>query len=304
MIGLIALFLTIWLTASWYVSGQFLSLGIVDYDEVEEREVLNGLNIPQLEKQAVEILSGDVSLSASFFEHASPNACAVVLLPGIGGYRTQVLPVLPVFWELGCHVIAYDPRGTGDSTRVARTFGYFEKKDNAAVIRWVAARTGIDQSSVGVWGPSFGAAVGILTLDEIDKLSFVIADSTFQSFEQVTFDTIALLSHPLVATVLSPVVLSMLEFRTGMDIDEVRPEDSIIGTKTPVLLIHAAEDPAMDISHSQNVFDATTTANVTFEITEWGAGHADSALVDPKAYKSLVVSFLSDQMSTKRLIAE
>lgn len=299
---LIALLCAVWLAASWYVSEQFLSLGIVDYEEVEELEILDGLKIPLLEKQAVSILSDGVSLSASFFEHPDPKGCAVVLLPGIGGYRTQVLPALPMFWDLGCHVIAYDPRGTGDSTRVPRTFGYLEKKDNAAVIRWVASHAGIDPSSIGVWGPSFGAAVGILTLDEIEELSFVIADSTFHSFEQVAYDTIAILSNTVVAAVLTPGVLNLLEFRTGMEVDMVKPEASIAGTLTPVLLIHAADDPAMNKSHSQIVFDAKTTDNVAIEITDWGAGHADSALIDPDAYRSLIFSFLSEQESTQWLI--
>ena len=299
---LFVLLSTVWLAASWYVSEQFLSLGIVNYEEVEESEILNGLKIPLLEKQAVNILSDGVSLSASFFEHPDPKDCAVVLLPGIGGNRTQVLPALPMFWELGCHIIAYDTRGTGDSTGVPRTFGYLEKKDNAAVIRWVASTARIEPSSIGVWGPSFGAAVGILTLDEIDELSFVIADSTFHSFEQVAYDTIAILSNTAIAAVLTPGVLRFLEFRTGMEVDMVKPTASIAGTLTPVLLIHAADDPAMDISHSQTVFDARTTDNVEFEITDWGAGHADSALIDPDAYKSLIFSFLSEQKSTQHLI--
>jgi len=263
------LLVTLWAMTSWYVSDQFLSLGIVDYSETEELEILSDLNIANLERRTVEIRSGNVLLAGSFFQHPTPSDCAVVLLPGIGGHRTQVLPALPLFWELGCHVLTYDPRGTGASSRVPRTFGFLEKKDNAAAIHWVTQETGVKLSSVGIWGPSFGAAVGILTLDEIKTLGFVIADSTFHSFKQVTYDTIALLSNTTIASIISPGVIYFLEMRTGMNVNSVDPKTSIVGTTTPILLIHAAEDPAMHLSHSQKVFDARTTSNVELEITDW-----------------------------------
>lgn len=290
--GSILILYALWLGVCWYLSEQFLSLGIVDYVESEELEILDGFQIAGLNRRAVDIRGEGVSLSASFFEHPNPANCAVILLPGIGGYRTQVLPALPMFWSRGCHVLAYDPRGTGASERVSRTFGYFEKKDNAAIIRWIEAETDLTASRIGIWGPSFGAAVGILTLDEIEPLGFVIADSTFSSFEQVVRDTIALLSSPIVARALTPGVIQLLERRTGMDANKVVPQESVSGITTPMLLIHAKEDPAMDISHTERVFEARTSDTTLFEITDWGAGHADSAIVDPVSYQKLVHSFL------------
>ena len=282
----------LWLVTCWYVSEQFLSLGIVDYVKSEELEILDGFELASLSRRALDIQGEGISLSASFFEHPNPTDCAVILLPGIGGYRTQVLPALPMFWDRGCHILAYDPRGTGASERATRTFGYLEKKDNAAVIRWVQTETGLKTSRIGIWGPSFGAAVGILTLDEIESLGFVIADSTFSSFGQVVLDTIALLSNATVAGFLSPGVIWILENRTGMDANEVSPQRTVSEITTPLLLIHAREDPAMDVSHTQRVFDARNSDTTVAEITDWGAGHADSAIVDPVAYQHLVDSFL------------
>ena len=48
----------------------------------------------------------------------------------------------------------------------------------------------------------------------------------------------------------------------------------------------------MDISHTERVFEARTSDTTLFEITDWGAGHADSAIVDPVSYQKLVHSFL------------
>ena len=144
----------------------------------------------------------------------------------------------------------------------------------------------------------------LLTLDEINQLGFVIADSTFHSFEQVAYDTLAILSNPTISQTLTRGVLSILEFRTGMDVDKVRSDVSIVDTPTPVLLIHALNDPAMSVSHSHVVFDARTNENVSLEITDWGAGHADSALINATAYKHLIFSFLAGQEFTHRLIPQ
>jgi len=291
LMGVALSLIVVWVATSWYASEQFLSIGVRDYVEADETELLASLNIDGLVRESVAISNSEVLLAGSFFPHPSSSTCAVILLPGIGGDRTQVLPILPMFRELNCHVLAYDPRGTGASTRTPRTFGYFEKTDNAVAVRWLMDRTQLPAHAIGIWGPSFGAAVGLLTLDEVDPLGFVIADSTFDTFDRVAHDTISLLAGSLIADLITPATLLLLEARTGMQTDRVTPIDAVVNTTTPILLIHALADPAMHVSHSQNI-KATGAGNVALEITDWGAGHANSALVDPVQYTDLVRRFL------------
>ncbi len=245
------LLLTAWLGASWVVSGQFLELGVIDFDPEEHAEILHSTGIAQLAYEQVEIKSGDISLAGTLVTHPQAAPCGIVLLPGIGGTRNQVLPIVEMFYDTRCHLLAYDPRGAGASTRVPRTFGYFEKQDNATVIHWLAEKAAVDVSAIGIWGPSFGAAVGLLTLEDVPELGFVIADSTFSSFDRVAADTISLLSHPFIAGLLTSPVLWMLELRTGMNTAAVAPELAIRTATSPVLLIHAREDPAMALRHSE-----------------------------------------------------
>ncbi|MEM7080063.1 MAG: alpha/beta fold hydrolase [Pseudomonadota bacterium] len=292
--GALVLLLVVWFGAGWYLSGQFLTLGIADYTPAQEQELLRSLGLEGEPREDVIIHSGEVALAGSWFAHPSPGDCAVILLPGIGGHRTQVLPALPLFSALGCHVLAYDPRGTGASSRVLRTFGYREAQDNLAAVQWIQTQTGLGRERIGVWGPSFGAAVGLLTLREADDLAFIIADSTFSSLRQVTFDTIALLSDETFATLFNDLILFFLELRTGMVVDDVDPTEVVRATNTPILLIHAVEDPAMDVSHSRRVHGVIEGQNGRLVETDWGAGHADSALVDPEAYRAIVHTFLAE----------
>ncbi len=292
-LGLATLIATSWLALSWYVADQFLSIGLKPYSETEEVEVLQAANLTRIPREAITFQNGTVLLAGSFFEHPNPNNCAVILLPGIGGNRTQVLPALSIFYSQGCHVLAYDPRGTGASSPVLRTFGDFERDDNVQAIEWLAQRTNLSLDRIGIWGPSFGAAVALLTLERLPSIGFVIADSTFSDFETVARETITQLSHPLLSDLIAPLVLQILEIWTGMNTASIQPQLSIQRATSPVLLIHAKADPAMDLAHSMRVFENRTSPDTLLEITDWGAGHADSAVVDPEAYAALIKSFFA-----------
>ena len=301
-LGVMLFILMSWLAVGSYVADQFLSRAIREYDEAEELAWLKDAGLSAIDRETVQFANEDTVLAGSFFRHPQPNDCAVILIPGIGGTRTQVLPILPLFWDLKCHVLAYDPRGTGGSTRVPRSFGFFEKNDNVEALRWVSRHTGLAETSIGLWGPSFGAAVSLMTLERSPDIGFIVADSTFAAFDRVAKETIAQLSSDLAADLITPLVLIILEARTGMQVEDVVPARSITQTKTPVLLVHALHDPAMSVEHSRAVYANRTSSLVDLQITDWGAGHADSALVDPGRYAALVRSFLARHERTKHLI--
>lgn len=295
LLGGLAVSVCAWLATGWYLADRFLHLGETSFSAAQESVVLGEIGLADLPREALTLSGAGADLAGTWFEHPQPKDCAVILLPGIGGNRIQVLPALPLFRDLGCHVLAYDPRGTGGSSAVHRGFGYHEKWDNANVVGWVAQRSGLPATRIGIWGPSFGAAVGLLTLEVRDDLGFVIADSTFSAFRKVTYETLALLAGAYFAEAFSSLVLFWLEQRTGIVVDDIDVARAARDRRTPVLLIHATADPAMDIAHSRAVYAERGHTPMTLQPTDWGAGHADSALVDPVAYRTLVWDFLAAQ---------
>ena len=48
-------------------------------------------------QKSVRFDGSGVALTCSFFEHPDGSNCAFILVPGIGGTQTQVLPALPLF---------------------------------------------------------------------------------------------------------------------------------------------------------------------------------------------------------------
>lgn len=290
-----------WFGFGWYAADQMLAVGSAAYDHAAEVHRLDELGLKGIEREIVEIRNGETILAGSFFPHSNPADCAVVVLPGIGGNRIQVLPILPLFRSLRCHVLAYDPRGTGASSDVPRTFGFLEKKDNAIVIRWLSRKTGLKLTSVGVWGPSFGAAVGLLTLEEIPHFGFVIADSTFANFETVVRETITQASSAIISFLTTPVALKFLEVRADLNASAIVPARSVVDATTPVLLIHALHDPDMDVNHTRTVFKSRTSDSTEMQITDWGASHADSALIAPQKYRALLCAFFARHETTQHI---
>ena len=67
----------------------------------------------------------------------------------------------PIFWRRGCDLLLYDARGHGESSPALLSFGANERRDLKLVVDWLAKRTELPQSRIGLIGWSYGAATAI-----------------------------------------------------------------------------------------------------------------------------------------------
>jgi pimeloyl-ACP methyl ester carboxylesterase len=137
--------------------------------------------------------SGDLRLSARLYApRAATRYPAVVMVAGsgnqsvIGGAYTEALA--SAFTRAGIGVLAYDKRGTGQSTGDF-TGSDFEAlgRDAAAAIRFVKGRSAVEQ--VGVWGISQAGWIIPYAIRENPGVAFAILVSPagVNPNEQVTF---------------------------------------------------------------------------------------------------------------------
>ena len=98
---------------------------------------------------------------------------AVVLVPG--GLQTglQLLDgeQAPMLAEAGLMVVAFDPRGRGESEGVEDANGMRAQDDLAALLRWVASLDEVDPDQVVLFSRSFGAAMASGALARHSDLS-------------------------------------------------------------------------------------------------------------------------------------
>lgn len=279
-----------YLAISWYFSSQ-----IVVYNPPDERtDEWRAIWEPEWEvsiSETVDIQSGDSQLVADIYDNPDDADCAVIIVHGLGGQRSIARVYGSIFWELQCDILAYDfAPATND---VLLTYGYYEKNDLENVLMWFAEYTDLPTSSIGIIGQSYGAATALQMLPQQSDVAWVIADSSYsnmpdiinhQAYEQFG-DWIGLFV---------PSALLFSEARANFIVDEVSPEASVSDVDVPILLIHSQQDGYTPAEHSQAIYESANAATTQLVITDWGADHAQSAVVDKEAYTQIVYDFLDE----------
>lgn len=271
-----------WLFSERLIGRQFTADGSTDTSEF-------GLPDPE-----VATIAGDgVDLAAWYFQNPADAGCAVVMLHGYGGDKAEILGANPLFWDRGCHLLSYDARGHGDSSRALLTFGAHERDDLRLATDWLAARTGLPRSDIGLMGWSYGAATAIQAAPGLPDLAFVIADSSFSSLTDIASVQGERQFGPWVGFVV-PGALFVSGIRAGFGPTDVSPAAAIADVKAPVLLVHSRTDGFTPVEHSELIFRGSDQGRTSLVIPDWDAPHARSYEVEPVAYTAIVDAFLDE----------
>jgi pimeloyl-ACP methyl ester carboxylesterase len=109
------------------------------------------------------------------------GAPGIVLSPGFGMSRSDVLSLANALHAEGFNILVYVQRGSSSSTRKTSTFGLKESRDLIAVIRFAQGIPEIDSSRIGVWGVDVGAYAALAAAASFPEVRAVAADSVFAS---------------------------------------------------------------------------------------------------------------------------
>ncbi len=273
--------------ASWVFSERLIGQQPGAGDPLDPTE----FGLPRAEETTI---PGDgVDLAAWYFQNPRNAGCAVVMLHGFGGERSEILGASPIFWDRGCHLLLYDARGHAESSRAFLTFGAHERDDLRLATDWLTTRTGLPRSSIGWQGWSYGAATAIQAAPEVTDLAFVIADSSFSSLADIA-SVQGERQFGSWISVFVPGALFVAGLRAGFDPGDVAPATAIAGIEAPVLLVHSRTDGYTPVEHSELIFENADQRQTRLVIPDWDAPHARSYEVEPEAYTAIVDDFLDD----------
>lgn len=279
---------------SWFFANMVIGAPTYSADSLQSyiSEEIPNLEIANIEQVRVE--GADAEIATTLFENPLDGNCAVIYLHGYTGHRYSQLEYIPMFWERGCDAVAYDARGHNDSDDAFHTFGYYEKRDAAAVIDWTMARTGLAASQIGLMGSSYGAATALQTLDLNDDLAFVIADSAYQNMETIVLHQ----GQAQFGSIVNPFVgmaITIAEARAAMEFDDVSPLNAVKGKETPTLLLHIRADQFTPSTHSEAIYQASNQAVTEFYLTDWAERHGTPFHGNPEAYTAIIDAFLENK---------
>ena len=287
----ILLLVVVYAAASWYFSGIIIASPTTSLEAAQAKTgdpIAYGLPEPE----EITIGSGDITLAGWHFDNPLDGNCGVMFMHGFTGTRYEALYWAPLFWERGCDILAYDHRGHGDSTPAFHTYGFHEKNDALAALKWFEGRSGLDESQIGVGGVSYGAGTALQLAPMIPDVAFILADSSYSSMKDIV-GVRAAARLGAFGKLLLPGALRAAELRADFDAAAVSPENAIAQARMPILLIHSRTDEFTPAAHSEAIYTNSDHSRTVLHVNEWGSGHASDITTDFEAYRQLFNDFMA-----------
>jgi hypothetical protein len=228
---------------------------------------------------------------------------------GIGWGWLGMIRYMELFREAGWAVVAYDSRGHGklgggvgdDGRRLRPSYGYYEKRDLAAVVDWAIGNDGRSgrfpfEGGFVVFGESMGAAT-VLQYAPLDRrLDAVIADCSYSSaLGELKYRLRAVAVPPGLRELVVLTADALCRKLEGFSLRDANPEAAILETEVPILFIHGLEDRYVPYSMSLRMAESRKRklpGAMTELLLVPGARHAQSIRADKGLYAEHLHEFL------------
>ena len=278
-----------YLGGGWYFSSQLIAQPARPFP-TEVGPLLAAESLP-IDPETFSVVSDGLTIEGWYFEGTAD--CGLVFLHGYGGNRTSMVPFVGEFADLGCHMVAYDARGHGLSDQALHTFGAHERNDGAVVVEWLARRVPLGLGDIGVIGVSYGGAGALGMLPILPDLAFVVANSPYSSMRDIaTYQGVVQFGDIVLPFADAAILIS--EARARFDEDDAAPVRSVVGTRTPALLLHEAGDDYIPVAQARAIDAADPDDGVVYVEIDAGGGHATMFSDDRDGYRAIVDDFLAE----------
>lgn len=187
-------------------------------------------------------------LSVWWVPVASPKG-AVLLLHGNAGNISHRIDYALMFRDLGYSTLLVDYRGYGKSSGKPSEEGTYRDAD--AAWRWLTQTRGVPENNIVVFGESLGGGVASWIAARHRPRALVLA-STFTSAVDLGAEVYGFLPVRLIS-----------KFRYAT-------RERLRGVKSPVLVMHSADDEIIPYAHGRKLYDA---ANEPKAFVELAGGH-------------------------------
>lgn len=214
----------------------------------------------------------------------------VVLCPGYGRNKSDLLGIGSHLWKAGYNVLMFDFRDQGESEPAVATIGHFERLDLEAALDYIHSR--IQNAEIGAVGYSMGAAVAIMTAATRPDIRVLVADSSFADLSQILRIIFKQVIR-LPATPLFEITELLVRLRARYHISSVRPVDYIgkIAPR-PIMIIHGDRDGIAPIADAHALYAAAGDPKKLWITSD--TGHCGTYFLDRQIYIDKVVGFFME----------
>ena len=247
-----------------------------------------------LSKQEVNITSFDgLKLCGAAIEANPGSKHWMLIVHGYTGSRAVSAQFIDMFTEEGYNVLLIDQRRHGLSEGRYTTYGYYEKYDVQAWIRWLTSQYGKD-IAVGLHGQSLGGGTVLEYLSiAAPQVKLVIADCPYSDLTDLIRHQLSSLNKIPARPFLSWVD-ARIRRKAGFSLNQVSPIRAVRESTLPVMFIHGSKDNYVPTRMSLEMYEAKPEPKKLLLIE--GAIHANAYHIDPNGYREGVQSFLREYM--------
>lgn len=253
----------------------------------EETPESHGLDYDEIKFET----GNDITLKGWYIpaREGERNDC-VILAPGKGENRWDMLKYAPFLSDAGFDVLLFDPRSTGLSGGDRYGFGYFESKDLVNAADYLLEEKNVDE--VALFGRSAGATASLLAAREDDSIEVVVADSPYANLKLASKD-FGSYSNDLTLQLFFPVYMYAAQLTLGVDIyQETNVLKKIEDIESPVFFIHGLEDEGVGYQNSEKLYESKDQPKKLWLVPE--TGHVEALENKREVYRKKVVNFLDE----------
>jgi dipeptidyl aminopeptidase/acylaminoacyl peptidase len=229
---------------------------IINMPEISPKDY--GLEYEKVEFQTTD--NSGLILRGWWIPNESKNT--IIYLHGIDSNRAghsseQTIPpgleVLKHMHSMGYSIFTFDLRGHGVSDTAKVGLGVKEIADIKGAINYLESTKNVEK--VALYGISYGAVLAILAGNADDNVKGIFIDSPYNMItDLITGEIPRRTPIPgFIAGLLSQGIVWSSIWLEGINLNEIKPYESIKDLKYPVLMVHCKDDKRIPIYHSDQI---------------------------------------------------
>lgn len=187
----------------------------------------------------------------------------IICLHGYPANKSDILPVVEFLYP-EFSLLLFDFRAHGESEGKVTYFGLKEFLDVESAMKFLKNNEKTKNLKIGIWGYSFGGAVGIISAAKYDEIKCLVSDSAFANFPEMVTNYYKNLGPLKYIFSGFSRFLGRYVFRSDFKLNS--PENFIDKIKCPVLIIHSVNDEFVPFSHAERLYEKAPFPKELFKV--------------------------------------